>query len=78
MAWMRVLADFDFVPPEKPRSLVAYKKGYEGRCRRAALEQGLSIGRAEELPTPSNQAGHDDEATSAPNHGRTRKPEPGG
>lgn len=78
MAWMRVTKDFDFVPAEKPRSLVAYKKGYEGRVRRAALEQGLAKGAAEELPTPSNEAVDDDEKTTPSRDGRTRKPEPGG
>ncbi len=44
--------DFDWVPPEAPRSCVAYKAGWSGSVRRACGEAAIAAGRAVKIATP--------------------------
>lgn len=52
MPWLRFLADFDFHPPERPQSTVAYKRGMVKFVRRVCAEQAIAKGRAVESQRP--------------------------
>lgn len=49
---VRFTTDFDWVPPEAPRSCIAYKAGWSGSVRQACGEAAIAAGRAVKVPTP--------------------------
>ena len=71
---VRFTDDFDFTPPEDPRSTVAYRAGWSGSVRRECGRQAIDQGKAEEVEAPARDPlDHDQNGRK----GGARKPKVG-
>lgn len=50
--WVRFVKPFNFRPPEKPQSHVAYKAGMVKFVRRICAEMAIAAGKAERTVRP--------------------------
>ncbi len=49
---VRFTEDFDWVPPEAPRTCIAYKAGWSGSVRNQCGQDAITAKKAVKVPTP--------------------------
>lgn len=59
---VRVLADFDWTPPDQPQVTLALLAGEEKTVRRLHGEAAVAAGKAEEIGAPARKQKPDGEA----------------
>lgn len=52
MPWIRFIENFDDIPPDRPRSMVAYKKGSTHNVPRRVRDAALASGKGVRAPSP--------------------------
>lgn len=52
MPWVRFVKDFNFRPPERPQSHLAFKAGMASFVRKACAEQAIAEGKAVVIKKP--------------------------
>lgn len=54
---VRFIADFPFIPPERPMCALLFRAGFEGTVRRVCGVAAIAKGRAVEVPGPIMREG---------------------